>query len=83
MRKETIESIAQIAVRSLVKERAKDVDLLDLSERLGSELPGLESDAFGSILEKAQEYLDIVEVHVEIQSWRLDKDDPLNQILPG
>lgn len=81
MHKETYEAVAQVAVRSLVKERGQDVDHLDLSEWLGSELPGLELDAFDDVLAKAQEYLDIVEVHVEIPFWRLDKEDPLNQIL--
>lgn len=81
MHKETIESVAQVAVRTLVKEHGTDVDHLDLSEWLGSELPGLESDAFDAVLAKAQEYLDIVEVHVDIPFWRLDKEDPLNQLM--
>lgn len=82
MHKETIEALANVAVRTLVTEHGKDVGSLDLTEWLGDELPGLESDVFEQVLAKAQEYLDIVEVHVDIPFWRLDKDDPLNQILP-
>lgn len=81
MHKETIEAVAQVAVRALVKESGQDVDHLDLTEWLGSELPGLDEDVFDDVLAKAQEYLEIVEVHVEIPFWRLDKDDPLNQII--
>jgi len=81
MQKEVIEAIARLAVQGLVEERAKDVDHLDLSEWLGSELAGLDEDVFDDVLAKAQEYLDIVEVHIEIPFWRLDEEDPLNLIM--
>lgn len=82
MHKETIDALAQVVVRNAVIAAAKDVESLTISELLGDELPGLDSDAHETIYNRALEYLDIVEVHVEIPFWRLDKDDPLNQILP-
>lgn len=83
MQKEVLEAIARLAVQGLIKERTKDVDHLDLSEWLAGELAGLDDDLFDDVLAKAQEYLDIVEVHVEVPFWRLGKDELLLKEIVG
>lgn len=77
MQKDVIEAIARLAVQGLVKESGTQVDHLDLKVWLEDELPGLEEHVFDDVLTKAQVYLDIAEVHVEIPFWRLEQDEAM------
>lgn len=73
MHKETVEALAQIVVRDLVKTNGTDIESLALHEWLGDELPGLQIEDVDLIVDKAEEYLKIVEIHVDIPFWRLDE----------
>ena len=84
MQKETVDALAQLAVRELVKTNGVEgVDHLALGEWLGSELPGLEIDQIDLIIDRSDEYLKIVEVHVDIPFWRLDESEELRAKVSG
>lgn len=74
MQKETISTLAQLVVRSALKAATKDVEALTISEMLGDELPGLDADVHESIYNKALEFLNIAEIHIDIPIWRLEEN---------
>jgi hypothetical protein len=76
MQKETIRPLARVILTSAVRENGKsNVDRLSLSEMLDDELPGLEVEAADVILEMAVKLLEYVEVHVDVNLYRLDEEE--------
>jgi hypothetical protein len=76
MQKETIRTLARVILASAVRENGKsNVDRLSLSEMLDDELPGLEVEAADVILEMAVKLLEYVEVHVDVNLYRLDEEE--------
>jgi hypothetical protein len=79
MQKDTIRILASQALTHVVRDQGKEnVDRLALSEYLGSELPGLESDAADQILDMADKLLPHVEVHVDVAFWRLEEQEHMD-----
>ncbi len=76
MQKETVRTLARVILASAVRENGKsNVDRLSLSEMLDDELPGLEVEAADVILEMAVKLLEYVEVHVDVNLYRLDEEE--------
>lgn len=81
MQKETIDTLANLIVRSALKAASEDVEALTIAEYLGDELPGLDEDVSESIYNRALEFLKIAEVHIDIPTWRYERDEAMKDIV--
>lgn len=79
MQKETARVLASQALTHVTRELGKsNVDAVALGEYIGSELPGLESDAAEQIIDLALKLLPHVEVHVDVAFWRLEEQEHMD-----
>jgi hypothetical protein len=76
MQKETVRALAGITLKRAVELNGKSsVDRTYLDEVLASELPGLDHVLSEEILDMCMKLLPYVEVHVEVNLYRLDEEE--------
>lgn len=74
MMKETQRAIARNVAEYLILTFGREIEGLTYSEVLHDEIPGVDEDVFQSILKLTEGYVEIADVSVRFQDWRV-KDD--------
>lgn len=74
MQKETKLAIARGVAKYLVRTFGEEIESLTYSEVLADEIGGVDQELFEEIEELTRKYVEIAEVEVYFQEWRL-KDD--------
>lgn len=74
MMKETQRAIARNVAEHLILTFGREIEAPTYSEVLRDEIPGVDEDVFQSILKLTEGYVEVADVDVRFQDWRV-KDD--------
>lgn len=74
MMKETQRAIARNVAEHLILTFGREIEAPTYSEVLRDEIPGVDEDVFQSILKLTEGYVEVADVSVRFQDWRVDDD---------
>lgn len=70
--------IAKVVARSIathiVETHGTNIDSLTISEMTADQFPELEGDTFEALTDLVQNYIDVSDLHVHFDEWRLDSN---------